>query len=225
MKYSFLLIADIQKGEIMPRNKYPEETKKKILDTALHLFMTQGYDNTSVQNIIDSLNGSKGAIYHHFNSKEEILEAVMQEMDKGAYAFLQSVKEDSSKTGYEKLQYIFCLISCQEKTGTSIQTAPDFRKNPQMLSRQLDAVYTRIVPDFILPMIEEGIADGSLRVEYPKEFAEMVSVLSVLWLNPLIAGKEETEESIQRRCTFFGDMMRKLGIAIDDKGECHEKTN
>ena len=61
----------------MARNKYPEETVNRILDVAGHLFMEKGYEHTSIQDIIDNLGGlSKGAIYHHFKSKEEILDAV-----------------------------------------------------------------------------------------------------------------------------------------------------
>lgn len=61
----------------MARNKYPEETVNLILDVAGRLFMEKGYEHTSIQDIIDNLGGlSKGAIYHHFKSKEEILDAV-----------------------------------------------------------------------------------------------------------------------------------------------------
>ena len=60
----------------MARNKYPEETVKLILDVATHLFVEKGYDATSLQDIINETNLSKGAIYHHFSSKEEIFEAI-----------------------------------------------------------------------------------------------------------------------------------------------------
>ena len=63
-------------GQIMGRNKYPEETVAKILDAALELFCAQGYEGTSIQDIVDRLDGmTKGAVYHHFKSKEEIFNA------------------------------------------------------------------------------------------------------------------------------------------------------
>ena len=65
----------------MARNKHPEETVNLILDVASRLFMEQGYEHTSIQNIIGCLGGlSKGAIYHHFKSKEDILEAVIDKI-------------------------------------------------------------------------------------------------------------------------------------------------
>lgn len=207
----------------MARNKYPEETVKKILDASLHLFMTKGYDNTSIQDIIDSLGGlTKGAVYHHFNSKEEILKAVMEEMDKGAYRYLQSLKEDTSLSGYEKLHSLFLRISNQGEESFPEQTAPDMKKNPQMLSRQLAHVYDRIAPEFIQPMIEEGIADGSIKTEYPKELAEVISLLGVLWLNPLISGDDNSAGQTIGRLHFFENMMQRLGIEVTERGAGYE---
>ena len=61
----------------MARNKYPEVTVEKILTAAKRLFLEKGYDNTTIQDIVDELGGlTKGAVYHHFKSKEEIMEDV-----------------------------------------------------------------------------------------------------------------------------------------------------
>lgn len=63
----------------MARNKYPEVTVEKILEVAERIFWEKGYDDTTIQNIIDGLGGlTKGAVYHHFKSKEEILDALVQ---------------------------------------------------------------------------------------------------------------------------------------------------
>ena len=66
----------------MPRNKYPEETIRLILDVATRLFAEKGYDRTSLQDIINETKLSKGAIYHHFASKEDILEAILTVSEK-----------------------------------------------------------------------------------------------------------------------------------------------
>ena len=58
----------------MARNKHPEETVAKILDVSMRLFTEQGYEHTTIQDIVDALGMSKGAIYHHFKSKEDILD-------------------------------------------------------------------------------------------------------------------------------------------------------
>ena len=79
---------------IMARNKHPEETINLILDTAYRLFMQKGYEHTSIQDIIDQLGGlSKGAIYHHFKSKEEILIAVTDRLSAQSNAQLAAIRD------------------------------------------------------------------------------------------------------------------------------------
>ena len=69
----------------MARNKYPEVTVEKILDVAQQLFLEKGYDNTTIQDIVNELGGlTKGAIYHHFKSKEEIIKNI-EGFDKEIY--------------------------------------------------------------------------------------------------------------------------------------------
>ena len=58
----------------MARNKHPEETVEKILDVTMRLFSEKGYEHTTIQDIVDALGMSKGAIYHHFKSKEDIID-------------------------------------------------------------------------------------------------------------------------------------------------------
>ena len=65
----------------MARNKYPEVTVEKILEVSQRLFLTNGYDNTTIQDIVEELGGlTRGAIYHHFKSKEEIMDALTNKM-------------------------------------------------------------------------------------------------------------------------------------------------
>ena len=91
----------------MARNKYPEETVKLILDVATHLFVEKGYDATSLQDIINETNLSKGAIYHHFSSKEEIFEAIFHRIGEENTSALAKVRDDKSLNGLEKMRSIF----------------------------------------------------------------------------------------------------------------------
>lgn len=78
----------------MARNKNPKETVNRILDTAYRLFMEKGYEYTSIQEIINHLGGlSKGAIYHHFKSKEDILIAVTSRMTEQSNRMLAKIRD------------------------------------------------------------------------------------------------------------------------------------
>ena len=97
----------------MARNKYPEETVRKILDTAERLFIETGYDRASLQEIIDETGLSKGAIYHHFASKEDIFYAVCDRIGQRNAGELVAVRDGPSLNGLEKLRTIFreCVTS------------------------------------------------------------------------------------------------------------------
>ena len=61
----------------MGRKKEPDNTIQKILDISHKLFLEKGYEQTTIQDIVDNLDGlSRGAIYHHFKSKDEIIKAI-----------------------------------------------------------------------------------------------------------------------------------------------------
>lgn len=203
----------------MARNKYPEETVNKILDVSMQLFLEKGYEHTSIQDIVNHLGGlSKGAIYHHFKSKEDILDGVMNKLyqnNDNELDHLRLLEKDSSMTGLQKLQALFTTALESPRQDDMFQMAPDFLKNPQMLAMQIEGIYTESVPHFVQPIIEEGVADGSIKTDYPKELAEMILLLINIWLIPLV--HDEDPSSVTNRFALFQEMMGKMGIEIFDK--------
>ena len=90
----------------MARNKYPEVTVEKILEVSQRLFLEKGYDNTTIQDIVDELGGlTKGAIYHHFKSKEEIMDALSEKNFTSNNPFEEVKKRKSLPTTGEKKLY------------------------------------------------------------------------------------------------------------------------
>ena len=203
----------------MARNKYPEETVNKILDVSMQLFLEKGYEHTSIQDIVNHLGGlSKGAIYHHFKSKEDILDGVMNKLyqnNDNELDHLRLLEKDSSMTGLQKLQALFTTALESPRQDDMFQMAPDFLKNPHMLAMKIEGIYTESVPHFVQPIIEEGIADGSIKTDYPKELAEMILLLINIWLIPLV--HDEDPSSVTNRFALFQEMMGKMGIEIFDK--------
>ena len=61
------------------------DTKERILETALELFAQSGYLGTSMSDIAGALGITKGALYKHYASKQEILESIVERMNKTDY--------------------------------------------------------------------------------------------------------------------------------------------
>lgn len=51
----------------------PARTRGELVDSALHLFEQEGFDRTTLKQIVDRANLTKGAFYHHFKNKEDLL--------------------------------------------------------------------------------------------------------------------------------------------------------
>lgn len=193
--------ACVADGRIMGRNKYPEETVAKILDVALELFCTRGYEGTSIQNIVDRLDGmTKGAIYHHFKSKEEIFNVAFDRAMAPVIERRRSTLGAGNMTGAQKLRQLYAPESVvpQIELWARIHPAADPVKNSRLLALQYQGSFDESADGYLLPVIEEGIADGSIACEYPREAAEAVSLLANLWLLPLFRPLESKERMLAR---------------------------
>lgn len=196
----------------MARNKYPEETVKLILDVATHLFTEKGYDATSLQDIINDTKLSKGAIYHHFASKEEILEAIFNRIGEENTTALAKIRDDNALNGIEKLRSIFKAALFNSNQSLMLTVTPCLLDNPRFLAMQLRQLYQIVAPKFIKPILQQGIDDKTIQVQNPGELAEAIMVLSNIWLNPLVSMTDET--GMRNRCITFNTLLQGMGIEL-----------
>jgi TetR/AcrR family transcriptional regulator, cholesterol catabolism regulator len=80
-----------------------DERKVQFIETAMKLFAEKGYYSTSIQDIVDAWGISKGAFYHHFSSKEDLMLAVIRHHFEKMMASITAISEDS---GSEKERFI-----------------------------------------------------------------------------------------------------------------------
>ena len=194
----------------MARNKYPEETVRKILDTAERLFIEMGYDRTSLQEIIDETGLSKGAIYHHFASKEDIFYAVCDRIGQRNAEVLSQVRDAPGLNGLEKLRAMFKTSLQPERQAKMFCMMPYLMDNAKFLATEMRSIFTEVVPCFVDPIIRQGMADGSIRTEHPKELAEAMMMLSDMWINPIV--QPTTPEEIRARCEIYNRRFQGFGV-------------
>ncbi len=199
----------------MARNKHPEQTVQLILDTATRLFLQKGYDETTLQDIIDATKLSKGAIYHHFASKEAILIAVVDRMGDFNSAVLAEIRDRKGLTGAEKLWELFRTSMTLSFQGKILHMLPFLIENPKFMALQMQSILGEAAPDYILPILKEGIADGSIRADYPEQLAEVLLLMTDLWLHPIF--RPSTPEQVRTRCAFFNQFTRQYGFELLDE--------
>jgi AcrR family transcriptional regulator len=204
-----------RRSAAMARNKHPEETVNRILEVSLRLFLEKGYEYTSIRDIIDGLgNLSKGAIYHHFKSKEDILEAVTDKLVGSSNRMLTKIRDRKDLNGREKLKTIFRESLMRPGQEELFAVAPDIGKNPKLLFSILRDTTDVVAPRYILPIIEEGIRDGSIETDYPAELAELVILVANVWMNPMVF--EDSTETSKRKFMLFAQMMQGFGLDVVD---------
>lgn len=209
----------------MARNTHPEETINKILDVSLALFFEKGYDNTSVQDIIDNLGGlTKGAVYHHFKAKEDILSAALDRDNARIFDELRAIRDDEHMNGAEKFQALLEASISGPQLDIWAKIAPTTNpiKNSRLFSLQYQAIFTETVPFFIEPIMLQGVADGSIKTEHPRYLAEILVLLANFWAGPMF--HESPPEEFIKRIEYYRQIASVLGINLSDNGMT-EKLN
>lgn len=198
----------------MARNKYPEVTEEKILEVSQRLFLEKGYENTTIQDIVDELGGlTKGAVYHHFKSKEEIMDAVGSRMFTARNPF-DPVLGRADLNGLQKLREMILLNQSDcARMEMNIQALP-ILKNPRFLAGVIQSNRDVLTPYF-RRLIDEGLRDGSIRTEYPQELSEVIPLLTSLWLAPTIF--PANAEEMLHKFRFIGEMLDKMGLPLVDE--------
>lgn len=194
----------------MARNKYPEVTLEKILEVSQQLFFEKGFDQTTIQDIVDRLEGlTRGAVYHHFKSKEDIMNALIDRMflDNNPFVTLQN---RTDLNGLQKMRLAITMNQRdEERVPLSVQAIP-ILQNPRILAGMMESNRKNLSPLW-LKFINEGIADGSIQTSYAKELSELIPLLE-LWLMPSIY--PATAEEMIRKFEFMRDMLDKMGLPL-----------
>ena len=197
----------------MARNKYPEITVEKILEVSQRLFMEKGYDNTTIQDIVNELGGlTKGAIYHHFKSKEEIIDALGGKLffDNNPFVTVQNQK---NLNGLEKMREVIKLNHADnDRTELGKQSIP-LLKNPRLLAELADTNRKLIAPLWF-HLIQEVIADGSIQTGYSKELSQLLPLLTNFWLIPSVY--PATPEELLSKFAFIKYLLDSMNLPIID---------
>lgn len=204
-----------------------DERYAEFLDVAQALFYSQGYERTSVKEIIKAVGVAKGTFYHYFDSKAALLEALVETLIERLYGQLQTtlepILEDEMTTGAEKFELLFARI------GNWKTANPDFvwesvrvfyqDENVLLRAKMMEASTARMAPLFA-QIIRQGVQEGSFDVAHPDEAAHLVFVLnqtlSEAVAKMMLAGerKEVAMEQMGRKVTTYErSIERILGAA------------
>ncbi len=192
-----------------PVKKPPEQWKREILDAAKELFLSKGYEETAITDIMERAGGAKGMFYRFFQSKEEVMHELGDQMFLENNPF-EAVRVRCDLNGLEKIQEVLALDRAdEEREALSTQAIP-ILKDPRILAAAVEA-NRRVLTPLWLELIEEGQRDGSIQTEYAKELSQLLPLVN-FWLMPSVFPADPDE--IQHKCRFIAEVLSVMGLPI-----------
>lgn len=199
----------------MARNKNPQDTVELILGTASKLFITKGYDETSLQDIINGLGGlSKGAVYHHFSSKEEIFEEAFGRILKKLSDHTELVSADTNLNGKEKVEK--ALILNDDARNKYVDAVKSIRASRGELGPRMEKLILEFARNdlatSLTPLISEGIKDGSIKCDCAESLAEMLALTLVFYGTNQVVNCDP--EEYKGKMNFVYSMFNQYGLEL-----------
>lgn len=154
--------------------------RNEILDVAQQFIYTQGYEQMSIQHIVAALQISKGAFYHYFDSKPDLLNALIERIMQEAFQVLQPIIEDPKLSAVEKLQVYFATAA-RWKTARKDYLMAILRawyqdENTIVRQKIFTAGLAQIAP-MLTRVFQQGNQEGSFQVERPEQTGQVIMSL------------------------------------------------
>jgi AcrR family transcriptional regulator len=156
--------------------------RAEIIEAAMRLFIERGYDATSINHIIGRAGISKGAFYHHFQSKEDLIEALAARYAEESAAAVRPILEDETLDSFSRLSAFLAGMRQQKvEQAAELRTTfePLFRpENLQLYHRSQKAI-VEIVQPILADIIAQGVAEKCFDVSDPDAAADVILGLMV----------------------------------------------
>ena len=148
-----------------------------FLDVAQRLVQTKGYEAMSIQDVLDELEASKGAFYHYFDSKQALLEGVVERFADGAMASLAPVLNDPELPALAKLERVFAGIASLKAEQKELMLAIIEVWNSDgnaIVREKVRRLSERIMIPLFSAVVKQGIDEGTVHVDSPDETARVL---------------------------------------------------
>lgn len=200
----------------MPRTKHPEATRQKILNVAIQLSREKGFEDVTVLDIIAGTGGlTRGAFYHHFKSKDDVLTAIFDSRWETMDPWVE-IMARKDITGLEKLKRLIQV---------GLESNNDSEQNRAIVALALEALHS---PRFFMEhhkgnlrqaqvmekVLAEGMADGSIPQGNPRAISELLFLMFNFWMIPNIY--PGSFEEVFARGDIIERILDMLGIPILD---------
>lgn len=157
-----------------------EDRKNSILRIAGELFVRQGFDKTSISDILKEAGIARGTLYYHFDSKEEIMNELIRRYGEAMVDRAREVAEDQTLPVRERLVATIFALNAQSAGDGEGQMMVEHMHRPEnaLMHQKMNSLIFRDIPPILAGIVEEGAREGLFHCEYPETACEMILIYS-----------------------------------------------
>jgi AcrR family transcriptional regulator len=157
-----------------------ELRREAFLDSAQGLIQAKGYEQMTVQDVLDELDASRGAFYHYFDSKVALLDAVVQRTLVQGLEAVAPVVADPNLSAIEKLSHLFSGIAAWKAERKELVLAllqVWYSDDNALVRDKLRQGATTHLGPLLASIIQQGNAEGAFKVTSPDDSARVLVCL------------------------------------------------
>jgi AcrR family transcriptional regulator len=184
--------------------KEPSIRKNELLDIAQKLFFEKGYDSTSIADILDAAEASKGAFYHYFESKEELLDCLIDRMTHHIIEHIEEIVADPTMPAIRKAHAYFEITRSHQAENRELVFAYIkvlYGNSNYLMLKKGRLHMKRHLQPLLQEIVNQGIREGVFNPRFPDRCIELIFALA-FGMDELdaeaILGLEKNPENLRR---------------------------
>jgi len=161
--------------------KEPEIRRTEILDAAERLLVTRGYEQMAIRDLMDELQIAKGTVYHYFESKQALLEALVERIGEQAEQLVLPIVSDREMPAQDKLLRVFAVLNQYKQANLDLVFAfmrVWYADENALFRQKLYMARIKRLAPWLSQIIQQGVAEGVFTTPYPDHAAR--TILSLL---------------------------------------------
>lgn len=151
--------------------------RNEILDVARQFVYTKGYEQMAVQDILDDLQIAKGTFYHYFDSKQALLEAIIERMLEEVERLLLPIVQNPQQSALEKFQHFFITLArwkTAQKTFILALLRVWYTDDNAIVREKARTNGIKQFMPLLMTIIRQGIQEGVFAPSYPGQVGDVV---------------------------------------------------
>jgi len=173
----------------------------ELLAAAERLFYTNGYEKTSVQDILDATNFSKGGFYHHFDSKLAVLEAICEARARACGEMAEKAANETDGTAVDKLNAVFhdsAILASGNQGFVSLMIQVAYREDGALMRERMKQSQLESIQGVLERVLEEGVKQKEFFVTDSEGTAQLLLRLYLVFTDEIafLLAQEDNEEKL-----------------------------